>query len=154
MAADHSLIQGTVEGHSRICLWLKCTHNKSNARTTGSWYLTNKLNRLPLLRWTQNPIVTSTMLLPLVHGASLITCGIARSNPGRLFSFNASGNAGHYQSTMTSHNDPRMWCHERWVCFLPKMPNKRAYCTTHTRVYHITRWSPCMDLSKFSHRDR
>ena len=42
------------------------------------------------------------------------------SNPRRLFSFHASSNAGLYQNTMTSHNDPRMWCHELKVCFLLK----------------------------------
>ena len=31
-----------------------------------------------------------------------------RSNPRRLFSFHASSNVGHYQSTMTSCNDPRV----------------------------------------------
>ena len=37
--------------------------------------------------------------------------------------------------------------------FSLKMPDKRAYCTTHTCVYPITRWSSRLDYSKFSHRD-
>ena len=43
---------------------------------------------------------------PIKYGL-LKTCVIARSNPRRLFSFHASCNAGHYQSSMTSRNDPR-----------------------------------------------
>ena len=65
-------------------------------------------------------------------------------------SFYASGNVGHYQSTITSHNDPRSWCHERQVCFLLKRQN----CTMHTRVSHITLWSSCLDWLKSSRKDR
>ena len=54
------------------------------------------------------------------HYNVLIICVIAPSNPRRLFSFHVSSNAGHYQSTMTSHSDPRTWCHERPVRFLSK----------------------------------
>ena len=40
-----------------------------------------------------------------------------------------------------------------WVpgAFPLKTPNKCAYCTTHTCVYHITQWSSCLDWSKFSY---
>ena len=41
-------------------------------------------------------------------------------------------NTGHYQITMTSHNDPRMWCHERQVRFLLK-------CQTRVRTAPRTR---------------
>ena len=55
-----------------------------------------------------------------------------RSNPSRLF-LHASSNTCHYQSTMSSHNDPRTWCHERKVRFLLKRKNNRAYHNTQTR---------------------
>ena len=61
---------------------------------------------------------------------------IVRSNPRTLLSFHARRNAGHYQSTMTSHNDQRTWCHERKVRFLLKcqtsvrnIPRTRAFVT-------------------------
>ena len=57
-----------------------------------------------------------------------------RSNPRRLFSFHASSNAGHYQSTMTSRNGPRTLCHERKVRFLLKRQTS-ARNTPHTRVF-------------------
>ena len=42
-----------------------------------------------------------------------------------------SGNAGHYQSTMTSDNDPCMWCHECQMRF----PLTSVHtCTTDTYV--------------------
>ena len=64
----------------------------------------------------------------------LITCIIAQSNPMKLCSFHASSNTGHYQSTMTSHNDPRMWCHERKVRFLLKCQTS-AHNTPHARAF-------------------
>ena len=61
---------------------------------------------------------------------------VVRSNPRWLFSFHAGSNAGHYQSTMTSHNDLCMWCRERKVRFLLKRqtsarntPRTRAFIT-------------------------
>ena len=71
-------------------------------------------------------VLTKFWSFKKIHGVwevsfwSIITCVIVRSNLRRLFSFHASSNAGHYQSTMTSHNDRHMWCHERKVCFLLK----------------------------------
>ena len=41
----------------------------------------------------------------MVKNRSLLWFLQVQSNPRRLFSFHASSNAGHYQSTLTSHND-------------------------------------------------
>ena len=68
----------------------------------------------------------------------------------------ACGNAGHYQSTMTPNRD--VLTPNRDVmsakCVSLKTWNKRAYCTAHASVYQFTRWSSCLDRSKFSHGDR
>ena len=64
-----------------------------------------------------------------------ITCVIVRSNPRRLFSSHASSNAGHYQSKMTTHNDPRTWCYERKVRFLLKRQTS-ARTTPRTRAFN------------------
>ena len=66
----------------------------------------------------------------------LITCVIGRSNPSSLFSFYRSGNVGHYQSTMTSHNDPHTWCHERQMRLLLKHQT-RVRATPCTRAFTI-----------------
>ena len=65
---------------------------------------------------------TNPMQLHLISSCyrKLITYVIARSNPKRSFSFYASSNGSHYQVTMTFHNDPRTWCHNRKVRFLLK----------------------------------
>ena len=59
---------------------------------------------------------------------------IARSNLRRLLSFHTSSNAGHYQSTMTSLNDPRTWCHECKVRFLLKRQTS-VHTTPRTRPF-------------------
>ena len=46
---------------------------------------------------------------------------------GWLSAETARGNVGHYQSTMTSHNDPRSWCLEGQVCFVLKF--QTSMCT-------------------------
>ena len=57
-----------------------------------------------------------------------------RSNPKRLFSFYASSNESHYRVTMTSHNDPRTWCHEPKACFLLKCQSN-AHTTPRTSAF-------------------
>ena len=61
---------------------------------------------------------------------------MTRSNPRILFSFYASGNAGHCQSTMTSHNDPRTQCHERRVRF--HLKHQKSARTATRRCAFIT----------------
>ena len=51
-----------------------------------------------------------------------------------IISFHASSNTGHYQSTMTSHNDSRTWYHERRVRFLLKRQTS-AHITPCTRAF-------------------
>ena len=90
---------------------------------------------LQYLHFTKWPQMWYTF--KVVDYLKLITCVIAWSNPRKLFSFYASGKAGHHQSTMTSHNDLRTWCHERQVCFLikqqtskPTAPRTHAFITS------------------------
>ena len=51
---------------------------------------------------------------------ALITCVKVRPNPCRLLLTRCKTLQGHYQSTMTSHNDSRLWCDERWLRLLLK----------------------------------
>ena len=81
---------------------------------------------------------TSLMYNSCVDCKNLITCLKARFNLRRLFSFYAGSNGSHYHVTMTSHNDPRTWCHERKVNFLLKCqtsarttPRTCAFTTLH-----------------------
>ena len=78
----------------------------------------------------------------------LITCIIARSNPRRLFSFCASGNQSHNESAMTSHNDPRTWCHELQVRFLLKRQTSMR-TAPRTHAFIILRDDRLLDLGIF-----